>query len=163
MTKIDQIQPGAAPGGTAGRKAQRAEGDKAFRQVLEEAASRVGEGGKVGPAASFDPLSTIQGAKPPLTQAELSPEHTEGLMHAGRALDTLERYEQALGDGRKSLKDVAMILKDLDSEVKGLTQVLDKLDPSDKLYGLLQEVAVTSMVQSLKFNRGDFLPADTQA
>jgi uncharacterized phage infection (PIP) family protein YhgE len=172
MTRIDQIQTGTAPGAGEGQKAQRNQGDQAFQQILQQAASRAGEspqaaqggqGGQAAQAPAFDPMATLQGVKPALaTAADLSPQQTEGLMHAERALETLERYEQVLGDERKSLKDVAALVRDLDGEVKGLTQALDKLDPQDKLYGLLQEVAVTSMVESIKFNRGDYLPTEPE-
>jgi hypothetical protein len=84
-------------------------------------------------------------------------------MRAEKALDILERYEQALGDQGKSLKDVAKLVRDLDGEVQALTRAMDKLSPQDKLYGLLQEVAVASTVESIKFNRGDYLPAEPSA
>lgn len=160
MTRIDQIQPGTAPAAGEGQKTQRHQGDQAFQQVLEQAAGRLREPQQAAEAPAFDPMSTLQGVKPPLASAELSPEQTEGLMRAERTLEILERYEQVLGDERKSLKDVATLVRDLDGEVKGLTQALEKIDPQDRLYGLLQEVAVASMVESIKFNRGDYLPAE---
>jgi hypothetical protein len=163
MTRIDQIQPGVAPGAGETQKPQRIQGDQAFQQVLEQAAGRLGEPRQAAATPAFDPMSTLQGVKPPLTTADLSPEQTEGLMRAERALEILERYEQTLGDERKSLKDVAALVRDLDGEVKGLTQAMEKIDPKDKLYGLLQEVAVSSMVESIKFNRGDYLPAEPAA
>jgi hypothetical protein len=163
MTRIDQIQTGTAPGVGEGLKTQRSQGDQAFQQILEQAASRVQQSPQAAASApAFDPMATLQGVKPTLTTAELSPEQTEGLMRAERALETLERYEQVLGDERKSLKDVATLVRDLDGQVKGLTQTLDKMDPQDKLYGLLREVAVTSMVESIKFNRGDYLPTEPE-
>lgn len=163
MTRIDQIQPGVAPGVGEGQKTQRGQGDTAFAQVLEQAAGRLRETpGVAAQTPALDPLGALQGGEPPLA-AELNPEQSEGLMRAEKALDILERYEQALGDQGKSLKDVAKLVRDLDGEVQALTRAMDKLSPQDKLYGLLQEVAVASTVESIKFNRGDYLPAEPSA
>lgn len=163
MTRIDQIHPGVAPGTGEAAKTRPGQGDQAFQRVLEQAAASLGEPAQAAKPAVFAPLPTIQSVEPPLGLAELGPEKAEGLARAGRALDILELYGQALGDERRSLKEVAALVRDLDGEVKGLTQAMEKIDPQDKLYGLLQEVAVASMVESIKFNRGDHLPAEPAA
>lgn len=163
MTKIDDILP-VKPAETrpAPKPASRTR-DDAFGKVLQEA---LDQGGAAPQAASkaaeaaepFDPMDRLAGVKPLAAPARLDPLQTEGLMRAERTLDILDQYESLLGDHTKSLKETAHVVDRMDDEVRELTKVLDKLDPKDELYGILQEVAVTAMVQSIKFNRGDYLP-----
>jgi Tfp pilus assembly protein PilO len=49
----------------------------------------------------------------------------------------------------------------LETEAKELSKLLESLNPDDELYNLLQEVATVAVVESIKFNRGDYLPAAT--
>jgi hypothetical protein len=83
----------------------------------------------------------------------------EGLAQAERTLETLERYRDLLGDPTRSLKEVAGIVDELEAQARGLAEVLDHLETSHPLHGLLQEVAVTALVASIKFRRGDYLAA----
>jgi hypothetical protein len=131
---------------------------------LDQAAARLQEDQSAAAAAApaspqpRDPLAGVRDAKPPLTTQDLTPAQTEGLMRAERTLESLEHYQRLLGDESKSLKQVSQAVQGLEGEVRELTGVLDGMDSSDQLYGILQEVAVTAMVHSLKFNRGDFNP-----
>ncbi len=164
MTKIDQIQPGQTGAPQGPRPSGPGQAGEVFQKVLEQAHQRAETSPPVRPQAavpvsSYDPLAGLNGVKPPLAADALGPGQTEGLMRAERALELLEDYQHALADEKKPLKEMHGLVKALDSEVQELTQVLDKLDPQDGLYGILQEVAVTAMVQSIKFNRGDFNPA----
>ncbi len=169
MTSIDKINPGQTPAASAS-SASGVKGDKdAFQKLLDQAAAQVE--GSAAPAASqaaapaFDPLASLQNVKPvqPGQEQELSPAQTEGLMRAERTLELLEDYEKMLGDQGKSLKQVSQLVQSLDGEVRELAGVLNSLDPGDQLYGILQEVAVTAMVESIKFNRGDYIPQSGQA
>jgi hypothetical protein len=52
---------------------------------------------------------------------------------------------------------MAGLVKSLEEESRGLGRVLGRMDPQDGLYGLLQEVASTAQVETVKFNRGDYV------
>jgi hypothetical protein len=159
MTKIDDILP-VKPAETrpAPKPAPRTRGD-AFGKALQDALGQAAPQDAPRAAAEpFDPMAHLAGLKPPAAPARLGPLQTEGLMRAERILDILGQYESLLGDHAKSLKETAHVVDRMDDEVRELTKVLDKLDPKDGLYGILREAAVTAMVQSIKFNRGDYLP-----
>ena len=161
MSKIDHLGPAQPAAPQAPRPSGPSRSGEAFEAALDQARQRV-EGGpapQARPVSSYDPLAALQGVKPPLAPEGLGPRQTEGLMRAERAIELLENYRQALADEQKPLKQMHGLVRDLDGEVAELTQVLDQMDPQDGLYGILQEVAVTAMVQSIKFNRGDFNPA----
>ncbi len=160
MSKIDQIDPGLMPKPEEPRGPRRSSGgDEVFQKALDQALSEPeGSSPHRSPGPAADPLAHLDGVFPPLAPGdELGPVQTEGLMRAQRTLDTLERLEQMLGDTGRSLKEVAPVVRDLEDEVGRLNQVLARLDSRDELHPLLSQVAATAMVQSLKFNRGDYL------
>ena len=157
MSKIDQLQPGQAPQTGQAPKTDRAQGGEAFQKILDQA-TQLAQGQEPSRAAQARLASqAAQAAQVPQTAQAPSPLQTEGLMRAGRTLDLLDTYALALADQGKPLKEVAGLVKSLQGEAEGLGQVMEKMDPQDGLYGLLQEVAATAQVESIKFNRGDYL------
>jgi hypothetical protein len=161
MTKIDQILPGQITPKN-GEKAKGAPSKgPSFQEILDQAAKTSQDSTKTSaPTQAFDPLNLINGVKPTAAVEPLRPEQTQGLMHAERTMEILDDYQNALSDQSKSLKDMGRIVADMDGEVKQLTGVLEKLDPKDELYRILEDVAVTAMVESIKFNRGDYMPQE---
>ncbi len=161
MSKIDQIDPSLLPKTKEVKGPRRASGENdVFQKALDQALAEPSGASQgleaVGPGP--DPLAHMDGVLPPLALEEkLDPVQTEGLMRAERTLDVLERLERMLGDSRRTLKEVAPVVQDLEDEVGRLNQVLARLDSSDELHPILSQVAATAMVQSLKFNRGDYL------
>jgi hypothetical protein len=160
MTKIDGITPGVTPEETSQTKRQNEGAADSFAKLLDQAVRRGDEALTTGTDASPEtgPMFGITGAKQPVVGDVLPPLHSEGVMRAERTLDLLENYEQMLGDSDKSLKEVSRAVAALDGEARELVGVLDRLDTNDALFPILQEVAVTAMVESIKFNRGDFNP-----
>lgn len=165
MSRIDQITPGQGPRTGQTGKTGQAAGGESFQSMLDKAAQTgqatetasaqglqappasqaVSASGQVAPTAPVDQVAALQ---------------TQGLLHAGRTLDLLDTYAQALAQEQKPLKEVSGLVKNLEGEVGQLNQVLGQMDPKDGLYGLLQQVAVTAMVETVKFNRGDYLPQE---
>jgi hypothetical protein len=158
MTKIDGIIPGVTPDQTS--KPGRSAGQPAtsFQELLDQAVQK-NQVASESPGIGAEDVIGVSGVKPPVLDGVLSPLHTEGVMRAERTLELLEHYEQVLGDSGKSLKEVSRAVEALDGEARELAGVLDRLDPGDELFPILQDVAVTAMVQSIKFNRGDFNPS----
>jgi hypothetical protein len=162
MSKIDQLQPGQMPQTGQPIPASRPQGGEAFQKILDQATQRAEVAPPERPAQITAPQSATatqaagasqaaQAAPPP------SPWQTEGLLRAGRTLDLLDAYAQSLADPGQPLKKVAGLLESLEDEARGLGQLLERMDPQDGLYGLLQEVAATAQAETLRFNRGDYL------
>lgn len=158
MTRIDQFQPGQATPPGAPKPAARPDGGPSFQQALDEACRPESA---AAPAPVAPPAPAKASAPTAAAQAprKLDPLQTEGMLRAERALDILEAYQQGLADKKKSLKELGGLVKAMDDEVAELTRVLERMTPEHDLYGLLSEVAVTAMVESVKFNRGDYVPA----
>lgn len=156
---IERITPGQTPQAPESQRPQERTKSQSFRELLDQATGRAQqEDATPRPVKAPDPLANLEGVKPPLAKEGLGPLQTEGVMRAERALELLERYEQLLGDEKRPLKEAAKVLGLLEGEVRELADVLDHLDSRDELFPILQEVAVTAMVESIKFNRGDYLP-----
>jgi hypothetical protein len=73
------------------------------------------------------------------------------------ALGLLEEYAVALGDPANSLKDLAPMAEELSLSADALNKLSQNLPQGDPLKELGSETATISMVEALKFKRGDFL------
>lgn len=171
MNRIDQLKPGQTPPGAPTQPASRPQGAPSFQELLDQAnqAGQTSQSGGLAAGQGLEGLAGVQAADAanPLaaiagTEA-LGPDETEGLLRAERTLDLLEAYQTGLADGKKSLKELSGLVKALDEEVGELTTALQQLQPDSKLHGLMSQVAVTAMVESIKFNRGDYNPSAPEA
>ena len=158
MTKIDAMPPPVqAPEPKPGEPKGKTRGDS-FQAVLDKAAQQAAQtSAEPAPAKAVDAMADIAGVSPVKAGQDLPPLHTEGLMRAERTLDHLDHYTNLLGDQSKNLRQVHQALAAVEDEVGELTKVLDQLDKDDPLFPLLESVAVTAMVESIKFNRGDYV------
>lgn len=163
MNRIDQLQPGRTQPETPTKPGVRPEGAPSFQQCLDQA-SQAGPpeapvaglvpstSGQVPTAAAVGSLASVAAT------TALGPEETEGLLRAERTLDLLEAYQNDLADQKKSLKQIFGVVKAMEGELGELMQAMQRLGPDSKLHGLLGEIAVQAMVESIKFNRGDYNP-----
>jgi hypothetical protein len=74
-----------------------------------------------------------------------------------RTLDQMDRYAVALGDGARTLKDIAPLADDLGQEADRLSRLSLGLKENDPLKGLSNEAAVLATVEAMKFKRGDYV------
>lgn len=155
MTKIDAIPPPVqAPEPKPAQTRSKTQGDS-FQAVLQKAAQQADQPPALDKTA--EAVGDVAAVKPADMGQDLPPLHTEGIMRAERTLDQLDHYTKLLGDQGKSLREVHQALTAVEEEVGELTKVLDQLDKDDPVYPLLESVAVTAMVESIKFNRGDYV------
>jgi len=165
MSKIDQIGPGGGiPPESPPKSSSKSKG-KAFQELLDKAAAQEGRGEVAGgkPAAASAPPVPPGGVDAPLTPqmvapTGLNPAQSRGMDAAQRALDLLERYAQALGDPKLTLKQVAPLLDSFQDQAQALEQAQAGLEPGERLHALLEEVRVLLTTQEIKFQRGDFVP-----
>jgi hypothetical protein len=155
MVKISDIDPRLKQVG--GKSGPRPEGtEKAdFDKSLQEAV-RTGGGDTVSlSGTSSQAPSSIYGPPPAVAPEELIRSQAE--LAADRALNLLDAYQAALADPKRSLKSMAPLVKDLEEEVTRLQEGLGSLPAGDPLRPILSRIAVVSMVETVKFNRGDYI------
>jgi hypothetical protein len=72
-------------------------------------------------------------------------------------LDILDEYHQKLGDPQFTLKDIYPLIDNMAAENEGLISSLNYLTDGDKLKEILNRTLITSSIEIIKFNRGDYL------
>ena len=77
------------------------------------------------------------------------------LQYASNILDLMEKYTQALNDPTRTLKSIQPIVEDMLTELNGLTG--ESSTHSEELASLVNEIAVAARVETIKFQRGDYI------
>ena len=72
-------------------------------------------------------------------------------------LNVLGEYQQKLKDPHFSLKEIDSLVKQMENEKENLAPVLDSLLEDDGLKDILNQALVTSSLETIKFNRGDYI------
>jgi len=72
-------------------------------------------------------------------------------------LDLLEVYNNRLGDGGSNLKDFSSLVSTMEKETARITPLLDSLPDGGRLKDILNRAVVTATVETIKFNRGDYI------
>ena len=69
----------------------------------------------------------------------------------------LKNYQKQMEDPRISLKETATIVSQMEQVTQELLPILESLPEGDGVKDLLNRLLVTSTVETIKFNRGDYL------
>jgi len=72
-------------------------------------------------------------------------------------LDILEEYQNKLLDPQATLRDIQPLIQRVETEQEALAPVLNSLPPGDGLKDILNDALVTSSLEVIKFNRGDYV------
>lgn len=79
--------------------------------------------------------------------------------HTERLLDALDEYQQMLASPEFTLRDMAPLVGKMKAGNKILVSAANSLSDGDELKELLNQVLITSSVEIIKFNRGDYISA----
>ncbi len=141
--KIDEVWvSGCYRGGDkAARGSARSEGR--FSELL---AQKVGQEDKPAPAVAPQPVD--------LGQPDIAPSPL--FNGVNDMLDALERYSQALGDPRMTLKDIEPLANDLEEQARRLDGLVGDRQ-SGSLNELASQAATQARVEVMKFRRGDYV------
>ena len=149
-----KILPHTISAGTEQQKtgAGRGPAGSEFRDILEQAVSTSSksEEGVMRlppvqsiPTISFDPIQTM--------------DPKEDVKRVEEFLDLLEVYNNRLGDGGSNLKDFSSLVSTMEKETARITPLLDSLPDGGRLKDILNRAVVTATVETIKFNRGDYI------
>ncbi len=72
-------------------------------------------------------------------------------------LNILDEYQQKLKDPNTSLKEIDPVVKQMEKEKDSLAPVVDSLAENDDLKEILTQALVASSLETIKFNRGDYI------
>lgn len=72
-------------------------------------------------------------------------------------LDLLDDYRRKLADPNVTLKDIHPLISAIEHENKYLKPVLNSLTEGDELKQILNQTLVTTSLEVIKFNKGDYI------
>jgi len=94
----------------------------------------------------------------PLQLNMLSPSQNGSIIdRVENLLNVLDEYQQKLKDPHFSLKEIDPLVKQMEKEKENLAPVLDSFLEDDGLKDILNQTLVTSSLETIKFNRGDYI------
>ena len=91
----------------------------------------------------FDPISNI--------------DRTQNIERVEKFLDVLENYQKKLEDPSVNLKEVYPLCTHMEREAENMLPLLNSLPDEDGMKDILNRALVTSTVEVIKFNRGDYI------
>ncbi len=100
----------------------------------------------------IDNISTTQ-----FEIASLVDDKKQNIEHVESFLSVLENYQEQLKDPAVNLKELSPFINSLEKEVEKITPLLNSLPDNDELKDVLNKAIVTSTVEVIKFNRGDYI------
>jgi len=151
--KITSNEISALQQGSAG-KLQKVSGE-GFQDILNE---KMGQGqaqAKAGQPAALPPMSNIDSIR---FDSASVPDTKQTLTRMDRFLTLLETYSAQMEDPRISQKQTATLVSQMEEQIPELLSLLDTLPEGSGIKDLLNRLLVTSTVETIKFNRGDYLP-----
>jgi len=76
---------------------------------------------------------------------------------AERLLDTLDEYQEKLAHPEFTLRDISPLIGEMEAGNEILTSAVSSLSDGEELKNILNQVIITSSVEIIKFNRGDYV------
>jgi hypothetical protein len=125
--------------------------DETFARVLDKAVHRGCD--STNPAGKSLPAEGIVGST--ACVSAISGDHV-AITRASHMLDLLETYAKALGDPHRTLKSIEPMVHQIHDELQELKANMPAKDAG--LVKLVDDIAVTATVETLKFQRGDYVP-----
>lgn len=139
--------------GVYAEKTQKNEGTQAdkFGQILDEA---IKNPSKIEAGAQRSPIVNC------IPEIRLDPfsvsKNSAIIQGTERLLDTLDEYRQKLDNPEIRLREMNPLIDKIDKQTERLTTELDSLPEGDGLREILNQALITSSLEVVKFNRGDY-------
>ncbi|MFQ6110643.1 MAG: hypothetical protein ACE5LX_01290, partial [Nitrospinota bacterium] len=125
--------------------------EPSFEQALEAESAKLD-----GAKAAGEP----QALSPPPSPSYLSatePIAPSAFEQAGNLLDSLSRYQAYLLEPSISPAEMEPLVGELEEARDSLVEILKGLPEGSEVRSLLEEAAVISTVEAMKFRRGDYI------
>ena len=81
----------------------------------------------------------------------------QNIKHAEQFLDILATYQEQLSNPSVNLRDLNALVSTLEEGITNVLPILDSLPEGNALKDVINRAVVTSTVEVIKFNRGDYL------
>ncbi len=139
---IQSIKPHQQPQSTTGR----------FDEFLEKALTP--QSGQAAPAGALPPLQSLGNLNFAIPDGV---DRMQTVNHINEFLNIMESYQGKMADPQASLTDAYPFVQQMERKAAELIPTLESLPAADKLKDILNRALVTSTVEVIKFNRGDYV------
>lgn len=145
----ENIQKSLYPGvNSKNEKTQGSDFKAVLQNEVEKSPSVISQNQKMPSISSISPIQLNM----------LSPTQNNSIIERiENLLNILDKYQKKLKDPDISLKEIDPIIKQMEKEKENLTPVLDSIKEDDGLKNVLNQLLVTSSLETIKFNRGDYV------
>lgn len=127
------------------------QGDE-FKSILEQKmAPPLQDTGDTPPPSAPEMIPDVQFRPPAVADGHSLIQQAEDF------LDTMETYQQKLMNPDVSLKEVAPLIEKMRAQGEDLSSGLDGLPSGDGMQDILTQVLITSSLEVIRFNRGDYV------
>ena len=128
--------------------------EKKFGTVLQETIKR-----SSGVMSGTQGLSMMNNISEVRLNQFYQNEKTRIIFRVENFLDILDEYHQRLGNPQDTLKDIYPLINSMAAEKEDLISSLNSLSDGDELKEILNQTLITSSIEIIKFNRGDYISA----
>jgi len=145
----ENIQKSLYPGRiNENEKVQGTDFGSVLKNEVEKSSNVISESHKMSSTSSISPIQLNM----------LSPSQNGSITdRVENLLNMLDEYQLKLKDPHFSLKEIDPLVKQMEKEKEYLAPVLDSLVEDDGLKDILNQALVTSSLETIKFNRGDYI------
>jgi DNA repair ATPase RecN len=132
--------------------------EEEFGRVLEEQLNQItpASGQAAQMAASISTLESVASIPYGMEQPQVA-DSTNVARSIESTIDRLDEVEQLLGDSTVTPKTVGQVIDQLNDQTEALRHTMEALPEDHPLQELGNEVTVLATVESIKWDRGDYL------
>jgi hypothetical protein len=123
-----------------------------FDEFLEKAMTV--QSGQMAPTSALPPLQSLSGLG---LAMPFGVDRVQTVKNIDHFLNIMESYQRKMADPKASLKDAYPLVQQMEKKTTELIPTLESLPEGDKLKDILNQTLITSTVEIIKFNRGDYL------
>ncbi len=104
-------------------------------------------------------ISTVSGMTPMALERihSSTPQPPPLVNRMDALLNTLDAYQQKLGDRQYSLRDIHPLVQEIETEKENLLSDFQSLSDNDGIKGILDQTLIAASLEVVKFNRGDYI------
>ncbi len=123
-----------------------------FDEFLEKAMTpQSGQAALTGALPPLQSISSLNFAVPS------GGDQIQTVKHIDEFLNIMESYLEKMADPKSSLKDAYPFVQQMEAKTAELLPVFEELPAGSKLKDMLNRALVASTVETIKFNRGDYV------
>jgi len=147
--KIDELTGG--PHLLRTSQSKKSEKGVSFAHILDDVAGKVSSSHTppVAGSGGIDPVASMSAQSIPSSNQE------QVLARASDLLDLMDKYAQALGDPKRTLKSIEPLVRRMEGELENLE--ISSLGEGKDLTRLSSEIVMAAKVEAMKFDRGDYI------